>query len=286
MIPQKSSARSATVHASVHGLVASERRVVRVPGPALVTTLESAVAHVTCGRVEVTVDRSACFVVPARARVVLRAAAPASRVAVLAFLDPIMRRVERSYRKLGVDQARLRRWTERPSVLPRTLWVHEIVHRYLFERFAMGEHHNTATRFLETEIVKEIYFLFRDRDEGAHRLARERRHSAPVERAIGHIESHLYDTIDVAALSVSAGASASTLLRAFRRDVGSTPGAYWRERRLEEALALLRSGSHSVAEVATRVGYDSPTAFGFAFRRRFDAPPSSFLPKGTARRAP
>ena len=78
----------------------------------------------------------------------------------------------------------------------------------------------------------------------------------------------------------------STLLRGFRRELGCTPAAYWRDRRLDEALVLLRSGRHQVAEVAATVGYDNPTSFGWAFRRRFKRAPSTFVPKRPLRPAP
>ncbi len=287
MIPQKSSSSGGSgVHLSVHGLVAAQRVAVRTVAPALVMTLEAAVAQVESGRIEATLDRSVCLVVPARSRLVMRAATPSSRLAILAFEEPAARRMARAHRRLGVDLARLTRWVGSVTVLPRTLWVHEVVHRYVFERYTLGQHQNTATRFLETEILKEIYFLFRDREEGADRQSAARRYGASVERAIGYIESQLFGEIDVAGLAARVGASESTLLRAFRREAGCTPGAYWRQRRLEEALILLRSGRHTVAEVATRVGYDNPTAFGFAFGKRFGKPPSSYLPKNPARRAP
>jgi AraC-like DNA-binding protein len=287
MITQKTSSYGGrSLQLSVHGLGATERASHRTEAPSLLVTLEAAIAEVSFGPTVVTVDRSLCLLVPARTRVVIRTSAPSSRVAILAFQEPLLRRVARTYRKLGLDRERLERWLRSASVIPRTLWLHEIVHRYVFERYALGQHDNEATRFLETEILKEVYFLFRDREDGADRATVVRRHGAVVERAIAHVESHLYDAVDVGVLAAVAGASESTLLRAFRRDVGCTPGAYWRQRRLEEALVLIRSGRHAIAQVASRVGYDNPTAFAFAFRKRFKMPPSSFVPRAPARRAP
>jgi AraC-like DNA-binding protein len=216
----------------------------------------------------------------------LRASGSSARVAVLAFREPLLALVARMYGKIGVERRRLDRWTLRFELLPRTIWVHEIVHRYSFERYALGEHDNLATRFLETEILKEIYFLFRDREAGADRATAVRKHSACVERAIRHLEAHLFEPCTMTELAARAGASESTLLRAFQREIGCSPASYWRTRKLDEALILLRSGRHSIAEVAAHVGYENPTAFGFAFRRRFGRPPSSFKPRRPLRRAP
>ena len=68
--------------------------------------------------------------------------------------------------------------------------------------------------------------------------------------------------------------SESTLLRAFKRELGSTPASYVRGRRLEAALLLLKSGRYAVGEVATRVGYSSLAAFTEAFHKHFGVPPS------------
>ena len=276
MIPQQTS-----VELAVLGLVAGETTTLATKLPSLVLTIESSLARARA----ITLDRSCCLIVPKATTLPLTTPAGASRVAVLSFRDSLLAAVEREYKALGLDRARFERWLRKLAVLPRTVWIHELVHRYVFERHALGIADNLAVRFLEIEIAKEIYFLFRDRDSGGERATIVRAHSQPVERALRHIEAHLFDECTVAALARHAGASASTLLRAFQSEVGCSPGAYWRNRKLDEALIALRSG-RSVAEVARRVGYENPTAFGFAFRRRFGRPPSAFRPRGRARAAP
>jgi AraC-like DNA-binding protein len=286
MIPQKSSHAGERVALSVLTVVAPRTTVVSAREPTLLVTMESAVAKVSCDGVDLTLDRSGFVVVPRGARVTLRASASASRVAALALREPLFAKVARTYAKLGVDRSRLGLWMGRLELLPRTVWVHEIVHRYVFERYALGEADNAATRFLETEILKEVYFLFRDRAAGADRATSVRKYSASVERALAYVEAHLFDASDARALARHARASESTLLRAFRRELGRTPAAYWRGRKLDEALVLLRAGRHSVFEVSTIVGYDNPTAFAFAFRQRFGGPPSAFVPRGRSRPPP
>jgi AraC-like DNA-binding protein len=276
MIPQQTS-----VELSVLGIVADETVTMLAKQPSLVVTIESSLARAGM----TTLDPSCVLVVPRRTALALTTPGAASRVAVLGLGPGVLAAVEREYTQLGVERRRFERWLARPAVLPRTVWIHELVHRYVFERHALGVHDNLAVRFLEIEIAKEIYFLFRDRDSGTERSTIVRAHSQPVARALRHIEAHLFDECSVARLARHAGASASTLLRAFRTELGCSPGAYWRNRKLDEALIALRAG-RSVAEVATRVGYENPTAFGFAFRRRFGRPPSAFRPRGRVRAAP
>jgi AraC-like DNA-binding protein len=256
--------------------------------PTLFVTLEASVVHLSVSGRLIALDRTACVLVPAQARVEVRgsASSPSSRVAVLGFTESLVALAARTYQHLGFDPGRLARWLTRLEVLPRTIWIHEIVHRYVFERHALDEHDNDATRFLETEITKEIYFLFRDRDAGFDRATPMQSRSTVVARAVATIEACLFEPLGVAELASRAGASESTLLRAFRRELGCTPAEYWRSRKLDEALVLLRAGGMSVAEVGASVGYENPTAFGYAFKGRFGRPPSAFLPRRPVRRAP
>jgi AraC-like DNA-binding protein len=273
MIPAKTSL-------AMLGLVGGQPAAIRIATPSVIFTIESATAREGTS----TLDRSN-LLVATRGSFSLSALGSTSRAAVVSFHEPVIAAAETTYRGLGFDRARFARWTRKPTLVPRTVWLHEILHRYLFERHALGEHDNLATRFLEIEIVKELYFLFRDRDDGAERATIVRRYSPAVERALRHIESHLLAECSVAELARLAGASPSTLLRAFHKEVGASPGAYWRDRKLDEALVALRAG-RSVGEVATLVGYEHPTAFGFAFRRRFGRAPSALRPRGKVRTAP
>lgn len=72
------------------------------------------------------------------------------------------------------------------------------------------------------------------------------------------------------------GASARTLARAFTAETGM-PFAQWRTRvRLQAAMPLLAGGA-TVAAVAPRVGYASPSAFVAAFRRVVGVPPGVYF---------
>jgi AraC-like DNA-binding protein len=232
------------------------------------------------------VDRTACLVAPRRSVLVVGGETPANRVVVLGFGEEVLADVVERYGALGVERARFDRWLTHAETLPRTVWVHEIVHRYVFEREALGEHDNLATRFLEEEIVKEVYFLFRDRDGGADRASMGHRYSAPVERAVAWIEAHLFEPCGMRELARRAGASESTLLRSFRKELACRPGEYWRTRRLDEARVMLRSGTASVAEVAVKAGYGNPTSFAAAFQKRFGEAPSMQRRRLPTKRAP
>jgi AraC-like DNA-binding protein len=185
-----------------------------------------------------------------------------------------------------VDAAELQGFLGATQALPRTRWVDELGHRYLFERYACDKHATAAARFLETEIVKEVYFLCRERLGQRERASGVHQGGATVQAAVAWIEGHLFDPLRVSELASRFHTSESSLLRAFKRELGVSPAEYVRTRRLDEALLLLESGRYSVSEVATRVGYETPAAFSVVFRKRFGHPPSAALGAGDRPPAP
>jgi AraC-like DNA-binding protein len=83
------------------------------------------------------------------------------------------------------------------------------------------------------------------------------------------------------------GASSRTLARLFLQDTGMTFGRWRQQARLLEALSRLAQGQ-SVTTIALDLGYDSPSAFTFMFRRALGRTPSAYFldsPVAVARRA-
>ena len=67
--------------------------------------------------------------------------------------------------------------------------------------------------------------------------------------------------------------SASSFHRHFRAATSMTPIQYQKQIRLQEARALLMNRSANVAEIAHRVGYESPSQFSREYRRTFGTTP-------------
>lgn len=247
--------------------------------PAIVLPMDGTVVEIEAGEARLAVDRASLAVIPARARYrVIASEAASARVVTLTVGAKARAAAAREYRPF-VDEAGFARVTAAARVLPRTRWVDELVHRYVFERDVCEKHASRAARFVETELAKELFFL------GSEQLERHTRSSVLFEggalatRARAWLEQHLFDDVSTAALAKQCGASESTVLRAFRREVGVAPAIYVRRRRLEEARHLLASGRYQVTEVAARVGYDNPSAFAVAFRAQFGLPPSRVRPE-------
>ncbi len=186
--------------------------------------------------------------------------------------------IVREYRP-HVDPRKLREAFGAIRVLPRTRWVDELVHRYVFERDVCGKNATKASRFLETELTKEIYFLGVEQAQERTRASVLFEGESVAARARAWLEEHLFEPFSVQALARACHASESTVLRMVKKELGAAPIAYVRRRRLEEAMLLLESGRYDVTEVATRVGYENPSAFAAAFRRELGVAPSSVRPR-------
>jgi len=70
--------------------------------------------------------------------------------------------------------------------------------------------------------------------------------------------------------------SRSALAERFADLVGETPMRYLANWRMQLATQMLRAGTHSIQEVATRVGYESEASFNRAFKRATGCPPAAW----------
>lgn len=80
----------------------------------------------------------------------------------------------------------------------------------------------------------------------------------------------------VSELAREAAISRSALAERFTQLIGESPMRYLAGWRLHLAKQMLRDGSDGIAEIATRVGYESEAAFNRAFKRSAGSPPASW----------
>jgi len=246
---------------------------VRTRTPTLILPVHAGIAELEVGGTRHLVDRASWVLVPAGTRAVVRAKSPVTHTLLLSTSVALRTAVVRAYGG-EIKLARFDRYVTEVQVLSRTNWVNELCHRYLFERAACKKRDNVATAFLEMEMVKELYFLCHERHAERERASVVEEKTTLAERAIAFVEAHLFEADVVQRLTRSCGASPSSLLRTFKRELGQGPLTYVRARRLDEALLLLKSKRYAVGEVATMVGYKNFAAFSQAFRSRFGIPPS------------
>jgi len=243
--------------------------------PALLVPLASSAVSLQLGdEPPMRVDRASIALVPSGTPYRVQPFGAATELLTL-LVGPGARELAcREYRG-HVVMARLTGMLRTARLLPRTRWVDELAYRYHFERSICEKHRSAAAAFLETEITKELYFLCHERESDRTRASLLHEEDDLVSRARARIEADPFAPLRVRDLARHCHASESTLLRAFRRELGATPASYARERRLDAALLMLHSGRLAVGEVATRVGYSNVAAFTAAFGRRFGSPPSA-----------
>ena len=80
----------------------------------------------------------------------------------------------------------------------------------------------------------------------------------------------------VAALAAKVAMSRSAFAERFAEVVGETPMQYVTRWRLYKAASMLRTGEAGIAEIASRVGYQSNVAFTKAFKRSMGTTPGEY----------
>jgi AraC-like DNA-binding protein len=102
-----------------------------------------------------------------------------------------------------------------------------------------------------------------------------------LQRAIGFIESNADLDIGIADIAAATRVSRRAVQLAFRRHLDTTPTAYLRRVRLDEAhrelSAAAPDGKLTVTEVAYRWGFASPSRFAERYRATFGRAPSETL---------
>ena len=106
-----------------------------------------------------------------------------------------------------------------------------------------------------------------------------------IAEAVAVSEQEEQTTYTQEELSKRFGISMTMMKKCFYSMYGTTMGAWLTSYRMNQAAVLLKSGqSLNVAEIAGRVGYDSPSKFAAAFRKVMKKSPTEYrnsrIPEG------
>lgn len=91
-----------------------------------------------------------------------------------------------------------------------------------------------------------------------------------------YIENHYMDDLSLEALSASAHISKSECARCFRRCLNTTPIKYLHEYRLSKAADYLINTNMSMGDIALKLGYSSPSYFGYFFKKETGLSPKDY----------
>lgn len=96
---------------------------------------------------------------------------------------------------------------------------------------------------------------------------------------IGMLLRHIGESPDISEPELAAlcGMSVPTLIRTVKLYTGMTPKQYILSIRLEKAKKLLSDGIFTAGEIASLLGFSSPSHFGAAFRRGTGMSPGEYL---------
>lgn len=121
-------------------------------------------------------------------------------------------------------------------------------------------------------------FLFeQNQTKRSSHLSRSDREN--IRRAKDLILERMANPPSLIELSKLAGINEYKLKVGFKEEYGTTVFAYLRNKRLEKAWEIMRSGESSVSQTATMVGYNNFSHFAEAFRKQYGINPSEIIKK-------
>ena len=150
----------------------------------------------------------------------------------------------------------------------------------IFEALSTG----TARPMMIESRALELLARFIDQVRGADQgpmppplVARDRR-IADSARSV--LDERFVDPPSLKRLATDVGTHPAKLMRLFKAVHGCTISEYLEAIRMERARRLLAQGDLPITQIAYELGYEHPSNFATAFKRRFGAPPSAVRGQG------
>lgn len=97
-----------------------------------------------------------------------------------------------------------------------------------------------------------------------------------LQRVFAHVRENIAEDLAVADLAQVVGMSQYYFSKLFKLSTGITPHQYVMRQRVEHAQELLRDSNTPLAEIATRVGFETQSHFTSVFRRLAGATPKHY----------
>jgi len=107
-------------------------------------------------------------------------------------------------------------------------------------------------------------------------LAHQMADQEPLRNLQAWIGEHLDEDLSVAALAGRLHLSERQFARVFRRELGTTPGDYVEQLRVERARSALETGTDPLDAIAGRCGFAGAEVMRRAFQRRLGTSPSEY----------
>jgi len=103
-----------------------------------------------------------------------------------------------------------------------------------------------------------------------------------LRRVLDYLHASPSEPVSLQSLADLAGVSRFHFARMFRRSTGESPMAYFERTRLLRAQELIRSGRHTLTQIAADSGFADQAHFTRRFRRLFGSTPSAYSRQAAA----
>ena len=108
------------------------------------------------------------------------------------------------------------------------------------------------------------------------RLRRTKRLSVPVRKAIKMISENTGKNLTAKSIAETIGYDRSHLHRLFKAEIGMGIHEYISAVRINAAKGMLRDGDHSIADIASLLGFSSQSHFCRAFSKAVGVTPKEY----------
>lgn len=125
----------------------------------------------------------------------------------------------------------------------------------------------------------EVSHLFMSRGRSDHYALPMQTEDTLVNRALAIMQANLETPLSITQVARKAGCTQKRLELRVQADLKTTPQALYRRLRLNLARRLTEETEQSIAEIASRSGYENASALTRAFKAEFGQTPSAFRKK-------
>jgi AraC-like DNA-binding protein len=178
-----------------------------------------------------------------------------------------------------------------PSVASWPLFRHLDPGEFIFSlwRYVIASEQGDSDRSATVQPAVELLIRMFLTGNTAELAATSQSLSAPVERALGFLQSQFRARPDVAIrlaqVARQSRVSVQHLCRLFQRELGASPMECLRLLRVELAASLLEREALSLAAIADRIGYSSQFHLSRSFKQHYGVTPSEYREAFAAGRA-
>ncbi|OBJ96437.1 AraC family transcriptional regulator [Mycolicibacterium fortuitum] len=164
------------------------------------------------------------------------------------------------------------------ALLPRIKYRDPLMHHLVEEIYSVADRDDAIARLLTDSVAETMRLLIRDKYAEAPPKSREHRtfDTRPRTMLVDYLNDSLDSDIHLDALAQLTGMSVQAFIGAFRRAFHTTPYQFLLDLRIDRAKTLLLTTQQTVAEIASSVGFSTPSHFATAFRRRVGISPSIY----------